>query len=80
MTIEREKEDAMNVDLGQIILIFAVYYSVLALLIVSLFSLAVWGTLKYARRVSARHKELNRFAGSHHKGGGYISPPATLAG
>ena len=36
----------MNIDLGPIILAFAAYYSVLALLIVSLFSLAVWGTVR----------------------------------
>ena len=79
MNIEREKENAMNIDLGQIILAFAAYYSVLALLIVSLFSAGVWGTVKYVKRLSAQHREPSEMAGSRNNRQDFISPSATLA-
>jgi len=69
----------MNIDLGPIILTFAAYYSVLALFIVSLSSLAVWGTVKYVKRASDLHKEHYGFVKGLKKRQDFLYPPATLA-
>ena len=69
----------MNIDLGPIILAFAAYYSVLALLIVSLFSLAVWGTVKYVKRASVRQRKPNKFTRGFNKGQDIMYPPTPLA-
>ena len=66
-------------DLGMIILAFAAYYSVLALLFVLLISFAAWAAVTYLKHASARHRGLNDFAKGFHKGKDFMSPPATLA-